>query len=181
MCTRGASRCRAESLSAASIRRSRSSSTDSGVSRAATEPAPLSRSLSIASNLSIASVGDNLTDHHQAFADSLFVAAAAVSLTDQHGIYNEAQLCEYVACNFPQVPAIARKYLVIGATLGLNTPPICTSFGIETDRLKIQKNVVSPVRPIAHCHFGQWDCDQVPLINITVKLHLIVLRRQPVV
>lgn len=52
------------------------------------------------------------------FAYYLVSSAAAVAATEQHNIYDINRLCDFIAQNYPQVPAAARPYLVIGAASG---------------------------------------------------------------
>ena len=118
---RSSSRGRRMSMSAAPDRRSRSSSRESHISRAVTERSMARgrRRTSVDSNFSITSDATvRQDDREMSLAASLYAASAATNLTDQHGIYDEQQLCDYIARHFPQVPKAARKYLVIGATSG---------------------------------------------------------------
>ena len=51
-------------------------------------------------------------------ADYLVVGVAAVAATEQHNIFDINRLCDFIAHNYPQIPAAARPYLVIGAAAG---------------------------------------------------------------
>ena len=48
----------------------------------------------------------------------LVASAAASAVTERHEAYNINSLCNYVMMEFPEIPAVARPYLVIGAAAG---------------------------------------------------------------
>ena len=111
--------CRTTSSLSSRMVHSRSSSRDSSSSRATMdllEPACSN------SGCAETAVERNVPVHGPygglSLADYLVVGVAAVATTEQHSIFDINHLCDFVARNYPQIPAAARPYLVIGAASG---------------------------------------------------------------
>jgi hypothetical protein len=97
--------------------RSRSSSAGSRATRPCSEPVGASswhdpmESSSVASGLDLPTAEDDYPSTHR-------LTEAAKALLDQHHAFTEAQLCQYVAKTYPEIPAEVCRKLVIGAEAG---------------------------------------------------------------
>ena len=98
---------------------SRSSSRDSASSRAMTDLVETAGTNFRRDELTTErSISANGPYGGLSLADYLVVGVAAVAATEQHNIFDINRLCDFIARNYPQIPAAARPYLVIGAASG---------------------------------------------------------------
>lgn len=91
---------------------------------------------------------------------SSMISEAVPALLDQHDRYDINQLVQYLARNYPGIPAQMRAPVVIAATAGARQAALWHTVW--------EKNVASEdvnkrrlvVRQPAPCHFGRWGCDR---------------------
>jgi hypothetical protein len=110
---------RTTSLQSSEVVHSRSSSRDSASSRATMDLLePGCTSVGRDEPTTERSISVNGPYGGLSLADYLVIGVAAVAATEQHNIFDINRLCDFIARNYPQIPAAARPYLVIGAASG---------------------------------------------------------------
>ena len=115
----GSLSCRAVTIQRPQTVRSRSPSRDSNSSNATLDlPEPVGSNYGRAESVSELSAPADHRYGGLSFADYLVAGAAAVAVTEQHSIFDINRLCDFVARNYPQIPAAARPYLIIAAASG---------------------------------------------------------------